>query len=448
MQQLENKNKEALATEQDTLTGALLETTIDLERQERIKILKQNLPENHSPYTDKYFLRTNDILKSDQFNPTVLAQVFIRKGPGDAKGVDEAIAIIDKYGEITKNGGSIYAVEEGSKFDSKDTLILIEAKVQDIVELETMYLGVISKETTTQNDGTLSVDLEAAESKMARVVEAAKGKPVMYFGARHWHYNEDKAISAAAFAGGAVSCSTDIGAEMHGQLGIGTIPHALENIYAAHHGKENAVVEATLAFHKFMDPSIPRVALIDYNNKEITDAVATAQALEGHLSAIRVDTCGENIAEGALTGPDDPKAKLFTDAGIELPSLDDPDAKYWYGNGVTITGAIALRLELNRAGFQDLNTILTSGFGNVEKVEAFIRAEEKIGFEFFNELGVGGIYKSRTATMDIVGVIDDDGSVQPMSKVGRNFHPNPNLELVVGKESNRAEELTQLLEAV
>ena len=59
-----------------------------------------NLPTDHKPFADKYFLRANEILKAENLNPWVRAQVFIRKGPGKVYGVDEALAILEKYGLI------------------------------------------------------------------------------------------------------------------------------------------------------------------------------------------------------------------------------------------------------------------------------------------------------------------------------------------------------------
>lgn len=372
-----------------------------------------NLPESHEQFTDKYFLRTRQILEAEGINPFVRAQVFIRKGPGKVHGIDEAVAIIDTYSDLIKNGGRVFALEEGADYGPKETLIVIEGHIQDIVELETMYLGVLSAETTKANDGT-RIDLDSITKNMEAAVAAAEGRPVSYFGARHWRYDMDAAIAKATFDGGATSCSTDIGAAMIDQVGMGTIPHALENIFASIAGYDRAVVEATLAFDRHMDESIPRIALIDYANKEIDDAIATADELEGRLYAVRVDTCGENIAQGALA------------------TSYHPDDQFWSGSGVTISGVYALRQALDKAGHEDVKIILTSGFGNVEKVEAFVRAEKELGVKLFDSLGVGGVYKARFATMDIVAVDDGKGYLAPMAKVGRTYSPNPRLKLVLG----------------
>lgn len=378
-------------------------------------------------------------MEKEGHNPFVRAQVFVRKGPGAIHGIDEAVAIFDKYSNLVANGGRVYALEEGDAYDSKDTVMVIEARVQDIVELETIYLGVIAAETTKANDGVEQVNLEEVEARTRKVVDLLGGRPLTYFGPRHWRYDEDADIAQATFRGGAVATSSDIGAERNGTVGVGTIPHALENIYAALHGKENAVVEATLAFDRIIDPSVPRIALVDYNNKEVTDSVAVAQALEGRLSAVRIDTCGENLAEGAFARetdiPSDHPLALFT------KYISEEDKKYWFGTGVTVSGVFAVRRALDAAGFEDVEIGLTSGFGNAEKVAAFRRAEALLQVKLFDFIGAGGFYKPcRASTMDIVAVADDLSGLDanPVSKVGRSYRPNPELRLVLERSRYHA----------
>lgn len=373
------------------------------------------LPKNYRPFIDKYFLRAKEILKAEELNPFVRAQVFVRKGPGKIYGINEAVAILDKYSKLSKNRGRVFSLEEGSNYSPTETLMVIEARIQDIVDLETMYLGVISAETTKRNDN-VDIDLKKVEENMAKVFEASGRRPVSYFGARHWRYDLDSAISRAAFDGGASSCSTDVGAEIVGKVGIGTIPHALEAIYAWKYGMNQAVSESTRAFDKVMDPKIPRIALVDFANREILDSLKTAEFLEGRLYGVRLDTCGENVAEGA----------------IRKINCKMPQSKYWFGKGVTASSAFFLRENLDKFGFNDVKIMLSSGFGNPEKVKAFVDAEKYSGKKLFDALGVGGIFQSRFSTMDIVGVGDDLDNLQPISKIGRYYKPNSRLELVLG----------------
>jgi nicotinate phosphoribosyltransferase len=395
---------------------------------ERIEALKQSLPERFEPFSDKYFLRTHEILKAEDLNPWVRAQVFIRKGPGEVAGIEESLAMLERFSELKAHGGKVYALPERSQYRPRETLMVIEGPMQDIIALETLYLGALSAATTRLNDQVQRVDLSAAEENMRKVVGLAGGRPVSYFGARHWSYIEDPAIAYAAYKGGATSCSTDAGAATFGQVGQGTIPHALENIYAWKHGKENAVVEATLAFDRKIDPEVPRIALIDYNNRELDDSVAVADALKDRLYAVRVDTCGENVAQGALISPRCEEAEAWKAQGISLPSEESPEARFWYGTGVTVTGVYALRRALDQFGHKDVRIILTSGFGDPAKVQAFVDAEKRLGVKLFDALGVGGIYKPcRMATMDVVAVGETEDTMTPISKVGRPYNPNPRL---------------------
>ena len=58
-------------------------------------------------FTDKYFLRTKEVLRKDGLNPYVRAQVFIRNGPGIIAGLDEAVKLIRNNSPLEKNGGKI-----------------------------------------------------------------------------------------------------------------------------------------------------------------------------------------------------------------------------------------------------------------------------------------------------------------------------------------------------
>ncbi|MBW3016882.1 nicotinate phosphoribosyltransferase, partial [Candidatus Woesearchaeota archaeon] len=105
------------------------------------------------PFTDKYFLRANQILKADELNPWVNYQVFVRKGPGKVAGIDEAVQLIVENSNIEKVGGRIYAKKEGGLYQPIETVMNIIAPVQEVMELETVYLGVIAAGTTLANGG-------------------------------------------------------------------------------------------------------------------------------------------------------------------------------------------------------------------------------------------------------------------------------------------------------
>ena len=364
-----------------------------------------DLPPDHTPYTDAYFLRARRILAADGLNPRVTYQVFIRKGPGIVSGIDEAVAILAMYARIHghDHGTHVYALPEGNEFQPGDSLMHIEAPIQQVVELETMYLGVISAAITRDNAHDL--ELDAVRERGRAIRELCPDKQLIYFGARHWHWSMDPEISRILVDEcGWDACSTDAGAHGAGlDKGVGTIPHALVLAYAHAYGADRATVEATLAFDRHMEPEAKRIALVDTFNREIDDSVATARAMSGRLFAVRLDTAGENVAQGSP-------------AQGEL---------YWAGKGVTVEGTAAVRRALDEAGFEKVNIVLSSGFGKPDKLRAFVEGERKHG-RLFEALGIGGVFDSWHATSDIVRI---EG--RELAKTGRGYLPNPAMRRVL-----------------
>ncbi|KKL81986.1 hypothetical protein LCGC14_1989280, partial [marine sediment metagenome] len=126
-------------------------------------------------------------------------------------------------------------------------------------------------------------------------------------------------------------------------------------IYHWKYGLKRAVVESTKAFDKHMPCNIPRIALIDYANREITDTLLTVNEIP-HLYGIRIDTCGENYMQGNF-----------------IPSKEEEDV-YSFGKGVSVLGTTILHEVLKTEGAYKI--ILSSGFGKLEKVKAFLDLEK------------------------------------------------------------------------
>lgn len=360
-----------------------------------------SLPPDHRPYTDKYFLRSRRILQREGLNPLATMQVFFRDGPGVFAGGEEAAAILNAFSPLADHGGTVRALPEGAPFSPLEPVMHIEGLLQDFIELETLYVGAVSAATSLAN-GLPEPKAEDVAAKARAIREAVPDRHLMYFGARHWRFSAEEAFCPAAVAAGFDSCATDAGARAAGlAAGVGTIPHALVLAFAATVGKEHATREATLAFDRHIEPECPRVALVDTFNREVDDALDTARALGGRLSAVRLDTAGELVAQGGV--PDDGRP-------------------YLTGRGVTVAGTLAVRQALDAAGFGAVDIVLSSGFGNLEKIKAFVAAEKQYGRRLFSSLGIGGLYRSWSATADIVRV---DG--RELAKNGRRYQPNPRL---------------------
>ncbi len=350
-------------------------------------------------HTDKYFTYTREVLEGAGFDPWVLIQVFFFKGPGRVYGLaDAAKAIIENSGLEYVNG-QIWALKDGAKYQSGEPVMYIEGPLRVIVELETIYLGIISQATTLGNGGK-EVRLPDVTSRMEQIVTLVGDRPVYYFGARHWGWTRDRAISAAAFDGGAAGCSTDAGAEARNQKGLGTTNHALFVACSPYLDKKITNYRTVWGAHLFNDhinEEVPRIILVDTWNGEIDMARRSMSYLwknriwdwEHQPAGIRIDTCGENTGQ------------------------------YCHTKGVSVELARKVRLELDDHDFQDCPITLSSGFANPEKVQRFVEAEQALGVKLFDSLGVGQLFESRSATADIVMV---NGTHR--SKTGREYIEN------------------------
>ncbi len=358
------------------------------------------LSDNLRSHVDKYFLRSRHILAAEGLDPVVTMQVFFRDGPGVFAGVDEAVALFRAYSDLPAHGGALFALPEGAAYTPLEPVMHITGRLTDFIELETLYLGIVSAATSLAN-GLPEPAPEAVEAKAAAIRALLPDKPLMYFGARHWHPRSEEAFCRAAVAGGFDACATDAGARAAGlAAGVGTIPHALVLAFAGKVGRERATCEAALAFDRHIEAACPRVALVDTFNREVDDALDTARALGERLAAVRLDTAGELVGQGGE------------------PCDGRP---YWTGTGVTVAGTLAVRRALDAAGFAHVGIVLSSGFGNLEKIKAFVQAESAHG-RLFESLGIGGLFHSYAATADIVRVGGAD-----LAKTGRAYRKNPRL---------------------
>jgi len=330
-----------------------------------------NLPESHKLFTDKYFLRSKKILEKVGKNPIVKYRVFIQNGSGIACGLDEAIALIRKF---ASSDVKIEALFDGEAFQEKETIMTIEGPLQDLIELETIYLGVISTGCSIA-------------SQVNEICEAASGKDIFYFGSRHWRFDSDKEISYAAWVGGAKGVSTDIGAESFGAKGMGTIPHSLILAFGD-------TVKPTEEFCELFDKESKVIALVDTFNKEITDSLKAAEALGEKLFAVRIDTAGENFGENCSEE-----------------------------KGVSVELARKVRKALDEKGFEHVKIFLSSGF-NPEKTKKFIAAEKEFG-KFFDAIGTGSVFGFKIATSDIIEI-----NGEKHHKIGRDPKPTDRLHPV------------------
>jgi len=328
-------------------------------------------------FTDKYFERTREVLRADSHAPRVLMQVSA-KNSGFVSGIDEAIAIL-KLCSDDWTALAVTALYEGEPIEPWDTVLTIEGPYECFAHLETLYLGVLCRRTRVCTN-------------TRQLVEAARPKPVLFFGARQDFWATQPGDGYAAHAGGASSVSTDAQASLFGGTGIGTVPHSL---IAAYGGD---TVRASRAFADHCT-GVDLIALVDYENDCVRTSLEVARSLEGRLWGVRLDT-SENLVDTSVI----PQMGAFKPTGVN-PQL------VWN-----------VRNALDAEGFGEVKIVVSGGL-NAARVRVF--EEEKAPVDVY-AIGSAIIHDGRfDFTSDVVTV---DG--KPQAKVGRELRPNPKLDRV------------------
>src|SRR6188474_1103150 len=167
-------------------------------------------------YSDAYFNFARESLLADDRRPRVLMQVF-QKQEAILGGMDEAIAVL-KLCSHDWDALDVRALYDGDAIEPWETVLTIEGDYTLFAHLETVYLGALARRTLVSTN-------------VRRVVEAANGKPILFFPARHDHHLVQTGDGYAAHVAGAIGVSTDAQASWWGGRGFGTVPHGLIAAY-------------------------------------------------------------------------------------------------------------------------------------------------------------------------------------------------------------------------
>ncbi len=218
--------------------------------------------------TDVYFVKTRDVLrKSGKLSTDVTAEIFARKS-GVFAGLDEVLTLL--------RGKTLHvsSLREGDVFAPKEVLVRISGSYDVFGKYETVILGMLA-----------SASAWATAAK--ECVDAASGKPVLFFGARHVHPSVAPVMERTAVrVGGCVGASCILGAKLAGIEPVGTVPHAAVLIMGD-------TVDLAVAYDAVMPSGDPRIVLVDTFKDEAEESLRVARALEGRLNGIRLDTPGE-----------------------------------------------------------------------------------------------------------------------------------------------------------
>jgi nicotinate phosphoribosyltransferase len=328
-------------------------------------------------FSDVYFNRARAALRSAGRQARVTWQVSAKRA-GWLGGIDEAVALLklcsDDFGAL-----EVHALYEGDRIELWDTVLLVEGDYASFAHLETLIVGSLARRTRICTN-------------VRTLVDAARPKPIYYFGARSDHARLQPGDGLSAHVGGAASVSTDAQGTFTGKRGVGTVPHAL---IAAYGGD---TVAAALAVSTVLAPDVPLIALVDYENDSVATSLAVAKALEGRLWGVRLDT-----AEFMVDRSVQPLMGSFRPTGVN-PAL------VWN-----------VRNALDADGFGEVKIVASGGF-DVARVRAF--EEDGVPVDAY---GVGASVQDGRwdFTADIVRL---DGA--PQAKAGREFRANGRLEKV------------------
>src|SRR3954468_10624073 len=223
-------------------------------------------------YSDAYFNHAKTLLEEDAHHPRVLMQVF-QKRESVLGGIDEAIAILKQCSGgrgpdgdwiVGWDGLEVHALYEGDAIAPGETVMTIEGDYALFAHLETVYLGSLARRSLVMRN-------------VQEVVQAAGGKSILYFPARHDHWLVQTGDGWAARVAGAIGVSTDAQASWWGGTGVGTVPHGL---IAAFGGD---TVAAARAFAERYSGGMNVTVLVDFDNDSLHTAIAVADALGDKL---------------------------------------------------------------------------------------------------------------------------------------------------------------------
>lgn len=362
-------------------------------------------------YTDKYFLRTRDIVRRFG-DATVTYAVFMRRPV-----VFTPRLAVDWLESMAHARGVHFSIEplyeEGDWVGSGEPLMFITGPLMHLTDLETIFLQRLGPPCVAAfNAFSMCTDLPYAAfiAMDARHCAGAEMADMMAYAASVGSERARRQSKAKGFVGS----STDATASWFGAPhGVGTMPHALI-------GYAGSTVRAAEMYHETY-PDETLTVLVDYFGEEVSDSLAVCRrfpdlAQAGRLS-IRLDTHGGRFVEG-----------LDTAASYAVLERNAPDAirtyrtetelRWLVGTGVSAAALFHMRENLLEQGFDQVKIVASSGFGPDKcKLMGSVKAPIDV-------VGTGSylpdMWRETYATADIVAY---DG--KPRVKVGREFLLRP-----------------------
>ena len=219
--------------------------------------------------TDAYFERTEAALEAAGRDPHVVAEVTADQFPDGSfellAGLCDAAALLESLPV------DVDAMRAGRLFDG-GPVMRVEGPYRAFARYETALLGFLSHAS-----GIATAALECRR--------AAPDATLLSFGARHVHPSMAAVVERSALTAGFDGFSHVAAGEILGREASGTMPHAL--LLCLGEGEQEA---AWRAFDEAAPSEVPRVALVDTFDDEVTETRRAVAELGDRLDAVRVDT--------------------------------------------------------------------------------------------------------------------------------------------------------------
>jgi nicotinate phosphoribosyltransferase len=373
-------------------------------------------------------------------------QYFTRRlGKTIVVGVDKALTMLrhctgywenDRFID-TSDQIQVWAVHDGTVVSGDGDplnvrpVIRIRGRYRDFSILETPTVGILTRGSRVATN-------------VYETLLAAHGKPVLFFPAR-FDAHEVQAADGYAYniavqrfnmdyAGGlSTFVSTDAQGDWWGGAGGGTVAHAAIASFLGD------TAEAMIAFADVLPVSIPRIALVDFNNDSVTDSLEVCKTMFDRFRQQTEAGSPEEAERYRLYG-----VRLDTSGSLRdqaVPPLGDPALDL----GVNPRLVFLVRQALDNAWeswnlpevwkdrakeyCQSVKIVVSGGF-NPDKIRRFekLRVPSDIyavGSYLFNNNG----HTVTDYTADVVRV-KVHGQWIDMAKVGRQALDNPELERV------------------
>jgi len=368
-----------------------------------------------------------------------------RMGTTAVVGVDKALAMLrhctgyfdgDTFVDMSDTL-EVWAAQDGStvKYDGDpkniQPVIKVRGRYRDFALLETPTLGILTRSSRVATN-------------VYETFVASKGKPVLFFPARFdlhevqaadgyaynialQRFNRDHAHDVGAFV------STDAQGDWWGGAGGGTVAHAAIASFLGD------TAEAMMEFSRILPAQIPRIALVDFNNdsvrdalrvldkmfakyRELMDAGNEAEAKKYRLYGVRLDTSA-SLRDVSVQPLGDPALDLGVNPRLVFNVRQGLDHAW---ESWTLPEAWKERAQ----DFCRRVKIVVSGGFNPDKIRKFEKLEVPVDiYAVGSYLFSNGDGTTTDYTADVVRV-KIHGEWIDMAKVGRKVGNNENLERV------------------